>query len=94
MWEIAIESEWANFYLPPEEATVILVVQEFYLALKEREVTRSFYEMRTSIKVRVVNVLVTKRSIYQFYDAPYYYRDYLYKTDLREFKNIDMEEIL
>ncbi|MBA0611077.1 hypothetical protein Godav_011790, partial [Gossypium davidsonii] len=33
-------------------------------------------------------------SICQFYDAPYYYSDYLYKTDLKEFKNVDMEEIL
>ncbi|MBA0762948.1 hypothetical protein Gotri_012490 [Gossypium trilobum] len=28
-----------------------------------------------------------------FYDAPYYYYDYLYKTSLKEFKNVDMEEI-
>ncbi|MBA0667566.1 hypothetical protein Goklo_000633, partial [Gossypium klotzschianum] len=27
-------------------------------------------------------------SIFQFYDAPYYYRSYLYKTNLKEFKNI------
>ncbi|MBA0813093.1 hypothetical protein Gohar_026975, partial [Gossypium harknessii] len=32
-------------------------------------------------------------SIFQFYDAPYYYRDYLYKTYLKEFKNIDTQEI-
>ncbi|MBA0738353.1 hypothetical protein Gogos_011721 [Gossypium gossypioides] len=49
--------------------------------------------MRTFVKVSGVNVLVTERSIYQFYDAPYYYHDYLYKTDLKEFKNEDMEEI-
>ncbi|MBA0577424.1 hypothetical protein Golob_027967 [Gossypium lobatum] len=41
-----------------------------------------------------VNVLVIKRSICQFYDAPYYYHDYLYKTDLKELKNIDTKEIL
>ncbi|MBA0826748.1 hypothetical protein Goarm_011571, partial [Gossypium armourianum] len=33
-------------------------------------------------------------SICQIYDTPYYYRDYLYKTDLKEFRNIDTEEIL
>ncbi|MBA0654107.1 hypothetical protein Goklo_021182, partial [Gossypium klotzschianum] len=33
-------------------------------------------------------------SICQFYDAPYYYRDYLYKTNLKEFKNIGTEKIL
>ncbi|MBA0573471.1 hypothetical protein Golob_000743, partial [Gossypium lobatum] len=43
---------------------------------------------------RGVHVLVTERSICQFYDAPYYYPEYLYKTDLKEFKNVDTEEIL
>ncbi|MBA0751687.1 hypothetical protein Gogos_000594, partial [Gossypium gossypioides] len=44
--------------------------------------------------VRGVNVLVTERSIYQFYDAPYDYCDYQYKIDLKEFKNVNMKEIL
>ncbi|KAG8497101.1 hypothetical protein CXB51_008309 [Gossypium anomalum] len=30
----------------------------------------------------------------QIYDAPYYYRDYLYKTNFKEFRNIDTEEVL
>ncbi|MFQ6625978.1 hypothetical protein Gotur_005597 [Gossypium turneri] len=93
VWEIATEREWTNFCLPPEEPTVIPVVQRFYLTLKEREATMPFYEMRTFVKVRGVNILVIGRSIYQFYDAPYYYCDYLYKTSLKEFKNVDMEEI-
>ncbi|MBA0783633.1 hypothetical protein Gotri_001319 [Gossypium trilobum] len=46
------------------------------------------------VKVRGVNVLVTEISICQIYDAPYYYRNYLYKIDLKEFRNIDIEEIL
>ncbi|MBA0747612.1 hypothetical protein Gogos_004513, partial [Gossypium gossypioides] len=50
--------------------------------------------MGAVVKVRGVNISVTKRSICQFYDAPYYYRDYLYRIDLKEFRNIDMEEIL
>ncbi|MBA0686842.1 hypothetical protein Goari_014418 [Gossypium aridum] len=33
--------------------------QEFYLALKQREATRPFYEMRSFLKVRGVNVSVT-----------------------------------
>ncbi|MBA0650214.1 hypothetical protein Goklo_017662 [Gossypium klotzschianum] len=41
-----------------------------------------------------VNVSVTEMSSCQFYDAPYYYRNYLYKTNLKEFKYIDTEEIL
>ncbi|MBA0597687.1 hypothetical protein Gorai_007487, partial [Gossypium raimondii] len=94
MWENASEREWAKFYLPAEEPIVIPLVQEFYLALKQKEVTRPFYEMCAVVKVRGVNISVTKRSIFQFYDAPYYYLDYLYKTDLMEFRNIDMEEIL
>ncbi|MBA0839007.1 hypothetical protein Goarm_004782 [Gossypium armourianum] len=94
MWENAGEREWTKFCLPAEEPIVIPLVQEFYLALKQKEVTRPFYEMRAVVKVGGVNILVTKRSICQFYDAPYYYRDYLYRTDLKEFRNIDMEEIL
>ncbi|MBA0747808.1 hypothetical protein Gogos_004692 [Gossypium gossypioides] len=50
--------------------------------------------MRSFMKVRGVNVPVIEMSIFQFYDAPYYYRDYLYKIDLKELKNIDAEEIL
>ncbi|MBA0767140.1 hypothetical protein Gotri_016086 [Gossypium trilobum] len=70
------------------------MVQEFYLTLKQREATRPFYEMRSFLKFRGVNVSVTEMSSCQFYDAPYYYRDYLYKTNLKEFKYIDTEEIL
>ncbi|MBA0785823.1 hypothetical protein Gotri_027026 [Gossypium trilobum] len=50
--------------------------------------------MRSFVKLRGVNVPVTEMSICQFYDVPYYYRDYLYKIDLKKYKNIDMEEIL
>ncbi|MBA0820425.1 hypothetical protein Gohar_021787 [Gossypium harknessii] len=62
------------------------MVLEFYLALKQKEATRPFYEMHSLVKVRGVNVLITKISICEFYDAPYYYHNYLYKTDLNEFK--------
>ncbi|MBA0841145.1 hypothetical protein Goarm_003654, partial [Gossypium armourianum] len=50
--------------------------------------------MRSFVKVRGVNVPITKMSVCQIYDAPYYYHDYLYKIDLKEFENIDTEEIL
>ncbi|MBA0626287.1 hypothetical protein Godav_003981 [Gossypium davidsonii] len=40
---------------------------------KEREWTKF------CLPVRGVNVLVTETSICQIYDAPYYYRDYLYQ---------------
>ncbi|MBA0844932.1 hypothetical protein Goarm_022828, partial [Gossypium armourianum] len=75
-----------TIFLPLEEPIIIPVVHEFYLDLKEREAKRPFYEMRSSVKVRGVNILVTERSISKFYDAPYYYRDYFYKIDLKEFK--------
>ncbi|MBA0646394.1 hypothetical protein Goklo_014365, partial [Gossypium klotzschianum] len=77
-----------------EEPLIIPVVQQFYLALKQRETTRPFYEIHSFVKVRGVNVLVTEMSIFRIYDTPYYYRDYLYKTDLKEFRNIDAEELL
>ncbi|MBA0786601.1 hypothetical protein Gotri_027278 [Gossypium trilobum] len=35
---------------------MIPVVQEFYLELKQREASRPFYEMRSFVKVRGVNV--------------------------------------
>ncbi|MBA0747741.1 hypothetical protein Gogos_004630 [Gossypium gossypioides] len=69
-------------------------MQEFYLALKQRETIRPFYEMHSFVKVREVNVSVTNMSICQIYDAPYYYRDYLYKIDLKELTNIDTKEVL
>ncbi|MBA0820684.1 hypothetical protein Gohar_022353 [Gossypium harknessii] len=50
--------------------------------------------MDSFVKVRGVNALVTKMSICQIYDAPYYYHDYLYKIDFKEFRNIDTEEVL
>ncbi|MBA0763172.1 hypothetical protein Gotri_012673 [Gossypium trilobum] len=50
--------------------------------------------MCSFVKVRGVNVPVTEMSIFQIYDIPYYYRDYLYKIDLKEFRNIDTDEIL
>ncbi|MBA0798540.1 hypothetical protein Gohar_009125 [Gossypium harknessii] len=34
VWENATEREWTNFCFPSEEPTIILIVQEFYLALK------------------------------------------------------------
>ncbi|MBA0823474.1 hypothetical protein Goarm_020204, partial [Gossypium armourianum] len=46
------------------------------------------------VKVRGVNVPVTKMRICQIYYVPYYYRDCLYKVDLKQFGNIDTEEIL
>ncbi|MBA0766647.1 hypothetical protein Gotri_015669 [Gossypium trilobum] len=61
------------------------MVQEFYLALKQREATRPFYQLRSFVKVRGVNFLVTEMCIFQIYDVTYYYCDYLYKTNLKEF---------
>ncbi|MBA0796490.1 hypothetical protein Gohar_007253, partial [Gossypium harknessii] len=94
IWENTTERELTKFYLLVEEPLIIPVVQEFYLALKQRETTRPFYEIHSFVKVRGVNILVTEMSICQIYDTPYYYRDYLYKTDLKEFRNIDTKEIL
>ncbi|MBA0701864.1 hypothetical protein Goari_020382 [Gossypium aridum] len=70
------------------------MVQEFNLALQQREATRPLYEMRSIVKIKGVNVPVTDMSICHFYDVSYYCRDYLYKADMKEFKNIDIEEIL
>ncbi|MBA0780204.1 hypothetical protein Gotri_004336, partial [Gossypium trilobum] len=50
--------------------------------------------MHSLVKVRGVNVSITEMGICQIYGASFYYRDYLYKIDLKEFENIDTEEIL
>ncbi|KAH1031192.1 hypothetical protein J1N35_043366, partial [Gossypium stocksii] len=94
VWEIATECEWNTLFLTLEELAIILVVQEFYLALKEREATGLYYDMRTHVKVRRVDVLVMIGRIFQFYDAPYYYHDLMFKVNLNQFKNVDMEERL
>ncbi|MBA0727973.1 hypothetical protein Golax_000918 [Gossypium laxum] len=63
IWENTIEREWMKFCLPVEEPLIIHVVQEFYLALKQREPARPFYEMLSFGKVKRVNVLVTEMNI-------------------------------
>ncbi|MBA0812847.1 hypothetical protein Gohar_026780 [Gossypium harknessii] len=65
-----------------------------YLQQLQREAAKPFYKMRFFEKVIGFNVPVTKMSICQIYDTPYYYRNYLYKTNLKEFRNIDIEEVL
>ncbi|MBA0820611.1 hypothetical protein Gohar_028027 [Gossypium harknessii] len=86
IWENATEREWTKFCLSSEEPTIIPIVQEFFLVLKQREAISPTYGMRSFVKVRRVNIPVTEMSICHFYDASYYYYDYLYKTDLNEFK--------
>ncbi|MBA0809388.1 hypothetical protein Gohar_025047 [Gossypium harknessii] len=93
IWENATEREWTKFCFPSKKPLIILVVQEFYLTLKQREATRPFYEMQSFVKVREVNVPITEMVICQIYDVPYYC-DYLYKTNLKKFSNIDTDEIL
>ncbi|MBA0864806.1 hypothetical protein Goshw_006358 [Gossypium schwendimanii] len=56
IWENAIEREWTKFCLPFQEPTIIPIMQEFYLALKQREATRPFYGMQFFVKVRGTNV--------------------------------------
>ncbi|MBA0550992.1 hypothetical protein Golob_021896, partial [Gossypium lobatum] len=56
IWENATEREWTKFCLPAEEPTVSPLVQEFYLALKQRVATRPFYEMRVVVKAKRINV--------------------------------------
>ncbi|MBA0556190.1 hypothetical protein Golob_026315, partial [Gossypium lobatum] len=51
-------------------------------------------QLQKRSQVKGVKVSMTEMSICKFYDALYYYHDYLYKIDLKEFKNIDTEEIL
>ncbi|MBA0701742.1 hypothetical protein Goari_022757, partial [Gossypium aridum] len=50
--------------------------------------------MRSFVKAREVNVSITVMGIFQIYDTPYYYHDYLYKIILKDFRNIDTEEVM
>ncbi|MFQ6667382.1 hypothetical protein Gotur_033425 [Gossypium turneri] len=61
IWENATEREWKKLFLPFEEPIIIHVVQEFYLALKQREAAKPFYEIHSFVTVRGVNVLVTEK---------------------------------
>ncbi|MBA0555909.1 hypothetical protein Golob_026057 [Gossypium lobatum] len=83
-----------KYCLLDEEPLIISMVQEFYLGLKYSEASKLSYVMCSFVKVRGVNVLVTEMSICQIYDTPYYYHVYLNKTKLKEFRNIDIKEIL
>ncbi|MFQ6640860.1 hypothetical protein Gotur_015704, partial [Gossypium turneri] len=56
IWENATKREWKKFCLLVEKPLIILVVQDFYLALKQREAARQFYEMHSFVKVKRVNV--------------------------------------
>ncbi|KAA3461854.1 DNA damage-inducible protein 1-like [Gossypium australe] len=60
IWENATEREWKKFCLPSEKPTIFCMVQEFYLSLKQREATRPFYELRSFVKVKGINVLEFK----------------------------------
>ncbi|MBA0823425.1 hypothetical protein Gotur_002858 [Gossypium turneri] len=59
IWENASEREWMKFCLLAEESLIIPVMQDFYLALKQRESVRPFYKMCSFVKVKGVNVSVT-----------------------------------
>ncbi|MBA0876939.1 hypothetical protein Goshw_024500 [Gossypium schwendimanii] len=59
IWENATAREWKKFCLPSKKPTLIPMVQEFYLALQQKEATRPLYEMRSIVKIKGVNVPVT-----------------------------------
>ncbi|MFQ6621970.1 hypothetical protein Gotur_002858 [Gossypium turneri] len=58
IWENASEREWMKFCLLAEESLIIPVMQDFYLALKQRESVRPFYKMCSFVKVKGVNVSI------------------------------------
>ncbi|MBA0799851.1 hypothetical protein Gohar_010340 [Gossypium harknessii] len=55
IWESAAKRKWTKFCLSAEELLIILMVQEFCLALKQREAARPFYEMHSFVMVKEVN---------------------------------------
>ncbi|MBA0759734.1 hypothetical protein Gotri_022572 [Gossypium trilobum] len=59
IWENATERKWMKLCLLAEESLIILVMQDFYLAFKQRESVRPLYKMCSFVKVRGVNVSVT-----------------------------------
>ncbi|MBA0643940.1 hypothetical protein Goklo_028182 [Gossypium klotzschianum] len=73
---------------------MVSIVQEFYASLWDKESRNIECHMWDIVPVRGKEVRVTPRIIYDFYNAPYYEKDFIDETDLEYFRDIDMDNII
>ncbi|KAK5845424.1 hypothetical protein PVK06_001608 [Gossypium arboreum] len=81
-----------RFYIIPKETTVVSVVQAFYASLRDQEIRKRINWETVTVKGE--EVPITPRDICEFYDTPFYEKDFLSSTDLNKFENIDMEDVI
>ncbi|MBA0761458.1 hypothetical protein Gotri_024106 [Gossypium trilobum] len=77
-----------------KDNVVVSIVQEFYASLWDQESRNIECHMWDIVLVRWKEVRVTPRIIYDFYNAPYYEKDFIDETDLEYFRDIDMDNII
>ncbi|MBA0626315.1 hypothetical protein Godav_004001 [Gossypium davidsonii] len=70
----------------------ILVVQEFYVSLKEQMIKRGYYAIITDVEIQGEDVPISLNDICEFYNIPFYEKYFIDSTDLERFQNIDMED--
>ncbi|MBA0711147.1 hypothetical protein Golax_010365 [Gossypium laxum] len=73
---------------------VILVVKEFYASFRDQEMRKRQCESWDTITMRGEEVSITLKEICEFYDIPYYGKDFLNNTDLNTFEDIEMEDVI
>ncbi|KAK5836336.1 hypothetical protein PVK06_012120 [Gossypium arboreum] len=85
---------WEQFCVTPKENTTILVVQEFYASFRDQDMRRLYDEIWKTVAVKGKEVQVTPQEICEFYNAPYYAKDFLDNIDLNTFRIIKKDDIL
>ncbi|KAH1113990.1 hypothetical protein J1N35_007368, partial [Gossypium stocksii] len=75
-------------------SVVVLVVHEFYATLRDQESGNTEGHIWDIVPVQGKEVHLTPRIIYDFYNAPYYENNFINETDLKYFRDIDMDNII
>lgn len=78
--------------MTPKENIVIPVVQEFYASFKDQEMRNA--AIWETITVQGKQVHVTPKGICEFYNTPYYKNDFLENTNLTNFNDREMDNII
>ncbi|MFQ6624184.1 hypothetical protein Gotur_003343, partial [Gossypium turneri] len=77
-----------------KDNVVVSIVQEFYASLWDQESRNIECHMWDIVPVRGKEVGVTPQIICDFYNAPYYEKDFIDETDLEHFRDVDMDNIV
>ncbi|MBA0555903.1 hypothetical protein Golob_026052 [Gossypium lobatum] len=94
IWSIVRYHKWEPFCVIQKENVVILIFQEFYVALRDEETKRPHSVRWKMVTVWGKDVSFTLKAICEFYDAPYYEMNFLESTYLINFDDIDMDSII